>query len=155
FVRNLGRQAVDNPMPIALIAAGIGWLALGGNRNGSVIGHPVDETARNISHRTLHAEEQARARVAEAADRWRHGAGTGDKAQSLVEDDSSVWSYVPPYSSADWKQRPEETAESFSERTRRMANETAEAARKVSEDWQRRARAAGTEIGETAGGWAE
>jgi ElaB/YqjD/DUF883 family membrane-anchored ribosome-binding protein len=32
FARNLGRQVRDNPMPLLLIGAGVGWLMLSGNR---------------------------------------------------------------------------------------------------------------------------
>ena len=34
FVRNLGQQSIDNPIPVALIGAGIAWLAFGGRGNG-------------------------------------------------------------------------------------------------------------------------
>jgi hypothetical protein len=32
FLRNLGTSLRDNPMPVLLVAAGIGWMALGGQR---------------------------------------------------------------------------------------------------------------------------
>jgi ElaB/YqjD/DUF883 family membrane-anchored ribosome-binding protein len=32
FVRNLGQQVVANPMPVALIGLGLGWLIMGNNR---------------------------------------------------------------------------------------------------------------------------
>lgn len=37
FVRNLGRQAADNPIPVVLIGAGLAWLMMGGRaaHNGS------------------------------------------------------------------------------------------------------------------------
>jgi gas vesicle protein len=35
FLGNLGTAVRDNPVPIMLVAAGIGWLALSGNRRGS------------------------------------------------------------------------------------------------------------------------
>ncbi|HEY6834739.1 MAG TPA: DUF3618 domain-containing protein [Pseudolabrys sp.] len=39
FVRNLGQQVVNNPIPVALIGAGIGWLMLGnrGSRSADVL----------------------------------------------------------------------------------------------------------------------
>lgn len=35
FIGNLGATVRDNPMPVLLVAAGIGWLALAGGRGGS------------------------------------------------------------------------------------------------------------------------
>lgn len=35
FLGNLGTSVRDNPMPVLLVAAGIGWLALAGGRNGA------------------------------------------------------------------------------------------------------------------------
>src|SRR5882757_10021284 len=35
FFRNLRQQAVDNPLPVALVGAGLGWLAMAGRRHGS------------------------------------------------------------------------------------------------------------------------
>jgi ElaB/YqjD/DUF883 family membrane-anchored ribosome-binding protein len=35
FVRNLGRQATDNPLPVALIGAGVAWLMLSNGRRSS------------------------------------------------------------------------------------------------------------------------
>jgi ElaB/YqjD/DUF883 family membrane-anchored ribosome-binding protein len=36
FVRNLGQQATTNPMPVALIGAGIAWLMLSGGKGASI-----------------------------------------------------------------------------------------------------------------------
>src|SRR5205085_10955548 len=35
FFRNLGRQAVNNPLPVALMGAGLAWLMLGGKSPGA------------------------------------------------------------------------------------------------------------------------
>src|SRR2546430_10018208 len=35
FFRNLRQQAVENPVPIALVGAGLGWLAMAGRRQAS------------------------------------------------------------------------------------------------------------------------
>lgn len=37
FVRNLGQQVRDNPLPVTLVGAGIAWLALSGRRKGVVV----------------------------------------------------------------------------------------------------------------------
>src|SRR2546423_15641711 len=34
FFRNLARQAVNNPLPVALMGAGLAWLMLGGRASG-------------------------------------------------------------------------------------------------------------------------
>ena len=43
FFRNLRQQAVDNPIPVALVGAGLGWLALAGRRRGSTIRTRADD----------------------------------------------------------------------------------------------------------------
>src|SRR6266567_5779086 len=35
FFRNLRQQAVDNPVPVALVGAGLAWLAIAGRRHDS------------------------------------------------------------------------------------------------------------------------
>jgi len=54
FVGNLGTTLRDNPMPVLLIAAGIGWMALGGQRNGHSDSRPrgrwTDSTWRGESY---------------------------------------------------------------------------------------------------------
>ena len=63
FFRNLGRQAVNNPVPVALMGAGLAWLMLGGKG-------PRTRSAGEMM-------DAGRARASEAADalgRWRSGA---------------------------------------------------------------------------------
>src|SRR2546430_3469227 len=47
FFRNLRQQAVENPVPIALVGAGLGWLAMAGRRHGSM-SPDVSRTADKI-----------------------------------------------------------------------------------------------------------
>ena len=38
FVRNLGRQVADNPLPVALMGAGLAWLMVSQNRSANGAG---------------------------------------------------------------------------------------------------------------------
>ena len=53
FVRNLGRQMADNPLPVCLIGAGMAWLMLAnGSRSGGLIDQlrlVLDEDAQDAS----------------------------------------------------------------------------------------------------------
>jgi hypothetical protein len=77
FLGNMGSAMRDNPMPVLLVAAGIGWLALAGGRGattGQRIGrypgesYPPDEYAGTTSGIT--------GRAGEAASSLREGAGS-------------------------------------------------------------------------------
>src|SRR5262249_40625437 len=65
FVRNLGRQTVDNPLPIALIGAGLAWLMLSnGNRAESAFNN-VKGAARNAAASVTRSSADARERLAD------------------------------------------------------------------------------------------
>jgi hypothetical protein len=77
FVRNLGRQTVANPIPVALIGAGIGWLMLANGRQSAA--------AASINRAAETAIDQARHSMSEAGDRIKEfgqtaSAQTGEKA---------------------------------------------------------------------------
>jgi ElaB/YqjD/DUF883 family membrane-anchored ribosome-binding protein len=95
FAGNLGRSVRDNPMPVALLGIGIGWLMLAGNRstgpNGEYGGEPnygfpsagseerLEEGASSIVHA---GKEEAH----EWADTARRLAGaTGSRVQAVRE----------------------------------------------------------------------
>jgi len=69
---NLGRQVRDNPIPLLLIGAGIGMLALA-NRNGHTASGPSisDDDWRAEHH--FRKVEQARASITRGADETEHG----------------------------------------------------------------------------------
>jgi len=79
FARNLGRQVVDNPLPITLVGAGLAWLMMAGRRkdgNGAG-GHFA--TGSNIGSNI----GEAGARAADAAERLRGmGRDVGDMGQA-------------------------------------------------------------------------
>src|SRR3977135_1935288 len=67
FFRNLRQQAVDNPVPIALVGAGLAWLAVAGRRHDSTNRTGAD----NLVSRTA---DKIRAAGDTVADRARHAA---------------------------------------------------------------------------------
>ena len=85
FVRNLGQQIVDNPIPAALVAAGLGWLIWGGrpSRRGNgydAVSDATDavsdaskqaaDTGRHIKEQTAAATTSAAESVREIGDEW-------------------------------------------------------------------------------------
>src|SRR5947207_13543828 len=50
FVRNLGRQAVNNPLPVAMMGAGLAWLMLSGTSSRSRIGPSMMERGRRLAY---------------------------------------------------------------------------------------------------------
>jgi uncharacterized protein DUF3618 len=64
FVRNLRQQVVDNPIPVALIGAGLGWLMLGNRAPRS------ESVLRHAAHmKTSRYEPSAMADATQSADR--------------------------------------------------------------------------------------
>ena len=47
FFRNLSRQAVNNPLPVTLMGAGLAWLMLAGKSSGSGMGRSAMEKGRS------------------------------------------------------------------------------------------------------------
>src|SRR3954462_3765625 len=66
FFRNLRQQAVDNPVPVALVGAGLAWLAISGRRAST-----NTTSADNLVSRTTDKISAAGDRM---ADRARHAA---------------------------------------------------------------------------------
>src|SRR5690348_18346520 len=61
FVRNLGRQTVANPIPVALIGAGMAWLMLANGRRSA--------TAASINRAAETAIDRARRSMADTGER--------------------------------------------------------------------------------------
>jgi ElaB/YqjD/DUF883 family membrane-anchored ribosome-binding protein len=91
FLQNLKRQTVDNPVPVAMIGAGLAWLMLGGrDRSGSAgrnagrrLGDAASAAADNMSDTAdaaASAAGEARERVGQAADRARQSASSAAEA---------------------------------------------------------------------------
>jgi hypothetical protein len=92
FFRNLSRQVAANPLPVALIGAGISWLALArGNSNapGSRVGSRVGRAADEAWARGDAAMRGASERMGE----WSAAAGdTANEAASQAADTAGSWS---------------------------------------------------------------
>jgi hypothetical protein len=103
FFNNLKRQTVDNPVPVALIGAGLAWLMLGGAEKsrsafggiGRRLGDATNEAAERIRDAGDAASRAASRKAAEPSDNTadlygeaatRKGAEWSDKAATLAED---------------------------------------------------------------------
>ena len=51
FVRNLGRQMVNNPLPVCLIGAGIAWLALANGKGSGSMASGIDDSMDHAGRR--------------------------------------------------------------------------------------------------------
>ncbi len=72
FFRNLGRQAVSNPLPVTLIGAGLAWLMLAGKSSGSGMGRSAMEKGRGLA-----------GEAADTLSRW--GSGASETARDLKD----------------------------------------------------------------------
>ena len=95
FFRNLRQQAVDNPVPVALVGAGIAWLAISGRRAST-----NRTSADNLVSRTTDKISGAGDKM---ADRARHAADTASEA-------ASKWSDQARSAAADLGRRGQTTA---------------------------------------------
>jgi Protein of unknown function (DUF3618) len=102
FLNNLKRQTVDNPVPVALIGAGLAWLMLGGAEKGRSafggIGQSLGDATNEAAERTREAADAASraasrkaAELSDSADlnseaASRKGAEWSDEAANLAED---------------------------------------------------------------------
>ena len=68
FLRNLGGAARGNPMPLALIGVGLGWLMLGSRDDGDGIASRASHAARDAAHK---AADKAKGAAHGAAQRFR------------------------------------------------------------------------------------
>src|SRR5215469_978689 len=107
FVANLKRQTINNPVPVALIGAGLAWLMLGGRsemmartRAGDAVERlgdaadaaservrdTADATARKANRKSAELSEAASEKAAEWSDAaGRKGAEWGDNVVGLAE----------------------------------------------------------------------
>jgi hypothetical protein len=97
FVRNLGRQAAENPLPVALIGAGIGWLMIGGR----------------VSRRDGHAA---------VSDASRDAARTGQELKDRTTATVGGMAEGVKETARDWSGRAQESTSDIAERARGMAS---------------------------------
>jgi ElaB/YqjD/DUF883 family membrane-anchored ribosome-binding protein len=95
FFRNLRQQAVDNPVPIALVGAGLAWFALAGRRQNS-----IQRNAEDVASRTADGLAEASGEVTE---RMRHAA-------DAASDTASRWTSHAKSAADDLERRGRATA---------------------------------------------
>jgi len=159
FVRNLGRQAVENPIPVMLIAAGVGWLMMGGRLsrgNGRSMSDAADAMAERAARTGARLRSSAYDTAADMTD------SVGDLAGDLTQrtgESAEEWATRTRGTLGDLTQRAGETSEEWVARTRGAASGMAQRAGETAEQWAARARRmiddASQRTGETAEQWAE
>jgi ElaB/YqjD/DUF883 family membrane-anchored ribosome-binding protein len=113
FFRNLRQQAVDNPVPAALVGAGLAWLAISGRRASA-----SRTSADNLVSRTT---DKISAAGDKMADRARHAADS-------ASDTASKWSDQARSAAADLGQRGQTTASNLQDTARETADSAADTA---------------------------
>lgn len=133
YLSNLRQEVVNNPLPIALVGAGIAWLALSGaigRRNGGTRASPDWGRTAGMVDDLAHGgrEPSAVQRAKEAAADWARDAG-----ESIAETDDR------------WRERAEDAAN----RVGTAYDETVERARQAAEGWSDQASGAVQDAGAT------
>ena len=82
FVRNLGQQATANPLPVALIGAGVAWLMLSNGRQQSAKAASINRAAETAIDSARQTVTETTARVAEV------GRKTSDQIKQFGQDAS-------------------------------------------------------------------
>lgn len=144
FARNLKDQTVNNPLPVALIGAGLAWLMLGprGSSDGGLMSRAADRLGEAASRAADKVRSTSDAASGSAADK---GAEWSDKvsglsreaaarASSTTEDAkqgaTAAWERVRD-TSASMTQAAEETAAQTANATRDTAASTADAVQRA------------------------
>jgi ElaB/YqjD/DUF883 family membrane-anchored ribosome-binding protein len=165
FVRNLGQQVVDNPLPAVMIAAGVGWLMMGSRHPRHNGGYPgalsdTSEAYSDAAQRAARASASVSDRTANAAAEMADDASdfANDMAQRGGET-AEQWADRIRGALNDLAQRAGETTEEWAARTRGMASGMSQRAGETTEQWAARARGMIDDMqqrtGETAEQWAE
>jgi ElaB/YqjD/DUF883 family membrane-anchored ribosome-binding protein len=88
FVRNLGRQTAANPLPVALIGAGLAWLMLANGRRSATTTASINRAAETAIDRA----RQSMTEVGEQAKEFGRSAKTKARTQaSETAEDASDW----------------------------------------------------------------
>jgi hypothetical protein len=160
FVRNLGQQVAENPMPVILIGAGLSWLMLSGRdrTNGQVTkntGATVSDATRRVAPSGRGVKDQTVYAASEAAD---SAAKTAEDFSQRTEESVDEWSARMRGVADEISQRAGETVEEWATRTRRMRKDMAQRAGESAEEWSIRMRHVADNMtkraGESADEWA-
>lgn len=140
FVRNLGRQVRDNPLPVCLVGAGLAWLALSGGRASSAgagMSEPMSGVGRRrTGDRFADARQQLGENLGMAQER------VHDRAQDM-RDRAEGWASATG-------DRVGEFASTTRDRVSEFADTAADTAGSAYESARRRAASAAADIGDTA-----
>jgi hypothetical protein len=82
FVRNLGRQMVNNPLPVCLIGAGIAWLALANGKGSGSMASGIDDSMDYAGRRMRGLAGQSHDSLRQMSDSTRDWADRGADATS-------------------------------------------------------------------------
>lgn len=121
YLHNLRDEIVSNPVPIALVGAGIAWLALSG-----AIGRR--------GHGRAHDPARDRGRSAGIADDLAHG-GHGPSATQRAKDTARAWAHEAGDAVSETEERWRERAEDAGDRASTAYDETVARARQAAEGW--------------------
>jgi hypothetical protein len=135
YLHNLREEVIHNPVPIALVGAGIAWLALSG-----VIGRRGNGRA--------HGPARDWGRSAGIADDLAHG-GHGPSAMQRVKDTAQSWAHEAGEAISETEGRWRERAEDAGDRASTAYDETVARARQAAEGWTDEARDAAQNAGDT------
>ena len=143
FARNLGNEVRANPLPVALIGAGLAWLMMSNGRSARMSGNGGVRRAANAAGRW---SDDARATAESLSESARSTAGAmGETARSTAGAMSDT--------AGRWAEGARTAAESFGDRTRSAADAMSEAAsstRSRLSDAASRAQSTASSLGETA-----
>jgi len=169
FVRNLGAQVRDNPLPVVLAGLGIGWLALASSlprrseipRNRALVRYDADEAARrsSMAERARRAGEAVTRTADETEDAFR---GRVANAQAGVmgitrQISETASDFMTRISNAlgDAQEAGRRHAEDMRDTVsgwRDTARDTASGLRDTASDWSEQARSGMNRAGDAAGG---
>lgn len=132
FARNFKDQAVNNPMPLALMGASLAWLMLGGGgRSGPgwrSTGERFSDAASNGAERVRDAAERLGAAAADKGSEWRRAsAGYGSDATESLRSAAEGTKRA----ASETGDRLRDMAGSMTESARHGASETIEAVRET------------------------
>ena len=111
FFRNLGRQAVNNPLPVTLMGAGLAWLMLSGKSGDSRIA------------------QRGRGLAREAGDGLGHLGAAARETSSELKNKASQWASQSAES-------VRSAAESAAEKGKALGSSMAERFRETTADWR-------------------
>jgi ElaB/YqjD/DUF883 family membrane-anchored ribosome-binding protein len=135
FVRNLGRQATVNPMPVALIGAGIAWLMMSNGRQA-----PKTASIKRAAETAIDRARQSMTGAGASAGEFSQGAGS--QAREFGQETTDLFS--------DWASDTKETLTDARHRVREMADSARRSAEQSAQEATSRASQVASSVSDTA-----